>query len=127
MLRDKEGTVTFRGLNRLIAAGLLLLGGWTITGASPAWGQEAKAQKTGRKTKSKVAPLYPELARRMNITGVVKVRVTVAANGSVKDAALIGGHPVLASAALEAAKKWHFEARQEESTEIVEFRFDPTQ
>ena len=119
--------MTFRGLNRLIAAGLLLLGGWTITSTSQAWGQEAKAQETGRKTKSKVAPLYPELARRMNITGVVKVRVTVAANGSVKDAALIGGHPVLASAALEAAKKWHFEARQEESTEIVEFRFDPTQ
>lgn len=127
MLRDKEGTVTFQGLNRLIAAGLLLLGGWTATSAPLAWGQEAKAQETNRKTKSRVAPVYPELARRMNITGVVKVRVTVAANGSVKDATLVGGHPVLATAALDAAKKWHFEARPEESTEIVEFRFDPTQ
>ncbi len=61
----------------------------------------------------------------MNITGVVKVRVTVAANGTVKDATLVGGHPVLAAAALDAAKKWRFESRPEESTGIVEFRFDP--
>lgn len=112
----------------MIAVGLLLLlGGWATTGAPMAWGQESKAQESNRKAKSKVSPVYPELARRMNITGVVKVRVTVAANGSVKDAVLVGGHPVLASAALDAARKWHFEARPEESTEIVEFRFDPTQ
>ena len=57
----------------------------------------------------------------------MKVRVTVAANGSVKDAQLVGGHPVLASAALDAVKKWRFETRPEESTETVEFRFDPAQ
>jgi len=119
--------VTFQALNRVIAVGLLLVGGWAAISAPQAWGQEAKAQESSRKAKSKVSPVYPELARRMNITGVVKVRVTVAANGSVKDATLVGGHPVLASSALDAAKKWRFEARPEESTEIVEFRFDPTQ
>ena len=127
MLSDEEDTVTFQGLNRAIAVGLLLVGGWTAISAPPAWGQEAKTQEGGRKVKTRVAPVYPELAKRMNITGVVKVRVTVAANGTVKDAALVGGHPVLAGAALDAAKKWHFEARPEESTEIVEFRLDPTQ
>jgi len=71
--------------------------------------------------------VYPELARRMNISGVVKVLVTVSANGSVKDAKLIGGHPVLANAALEAVKKWRFEVGPQESTGIVEFRFDPAQ
>jgi TonB family protein len=71
--------------------------------------------------------MYPDLARRMNISGVVKVRVTVAANGSVKDAQLVGGHPVLASAAMDAVRKWRFEARPEETSEIVEFRFDPGQ
>jgi|SRR5208282_1918037 len=127
MLSNEEVTVTFQASNRAIAVGLLLLGGWTAISAPPAWGQEAKAQESGRKAKTRVPPVYPELARRMNITGVVKVRVTVAANGTVKDATLVGGHPVLAGAALDAAKKWHFEARPEESTEIVEFRFDPTQ
>jgi TonB family protein len=126
-LSDKEGTVNFQGLNRRIAVGLLLLGGWAAISAPLARGQDVKEQETSRKAKSKVSPVYPELARRMNITGVVKVRVTVAANGAVKDAKLLGGHPVLANAALDAVKKWRFETRPEESTETVEFRFDPTQ
>jgi TonB family protein len=125
-LSDKEGTVTFHGLNRVIAVGLLL-GGWAATSAPLAWGQEIKGQETNRKAKSKVSPVYPDLARRMNISGVVKVRVTVAANGSVKDAQLVGGHPVLASAAMDAVRKWRFETRPEETSEIVEFRFDPGQ
>ena len=118
--------MTFHGLNRVLAVGLLL-SGCAATSAPMAWGQEVKGQETNRKVKSKASPVYPDLARRMNITGVVKVRVTIAANGSVKDATVVGGHPVLASAALDAAKKWRFEARPEESTEIVEFRFDPGQ
>jgi TonB family protein len=127
MLSDEEGTVTFQGLNRAIAVGLLLLGGWAATSAPMTWGQETKGQETNRKVKSKVSPVYPDLARRMNITGVVKVRVTVAANGSVKDATLIGGHPVLAGAAMEAVKKWRFETRSDETSETVEFRFDSAQ
>jgi TonB family protein len=61
----------------------------------------------------------------MRIAGVVKVQITVAANGTVKNAKLIGGHPVLANAALDAVRQWHFEAGPEESTGVVQFRFDP--
>jgi TonB family protein len=114
--------VTIQGLNRVFAMGLLLVGGWVATSAPVARGQEID-----RKTKTKVSPVYPELARRMNITGVVKVQITVAANGSVKNAKLVGGHPVLASVALDAVKKWRFETGPQESTGIVEFHFDPTQ
>jgi TonB family protein len=49
------------------------------------------------------------------------------ANGSVKDAKVMGGHPVLVNAAMDAVKKWRFEAGPGESTGVVEFRFDPTQ
>ena len=87
-----------------------------------AWGQEFN-----RKVKSKVTPSYPELARRLNITGVVKVQVTVSANGSVKDAKVMGGHPVLVNAAMDAVKKWRFETASQETTGMVEFHFDPTQ
>lgn len=111
-----------RTLKRGMALGLLLTGGWAAISAPQAWGQELN-----RKVKSKVAPLYPDLARRMNITGVVKVLITVTTSGTVKDAKLVGGHPVLANAALDAVKKWRFEAAPQESTGIVEFRFDPTQ
>ena len=71
--------------------------------------------------------MYPELARRMKIVGVVRVEITVSANGSVKSARLVGGHPVLANAALDAVKKWRFETGPQESMGIVEFHFDPTQ
>jgi len=80
-----------------------------------------------RRAKSKVEPAYPELARKMHITGTVKVYVTVAPSGSVKDAKVIGGHPVLASAALEAVKKWRVEPAAVESTGTVDFKFEPHQ
>lgn len=78
-----------------------------------------------RRAKSKVQAVYPDLARKMNITGTVKVQVVISPNGTVKDAKVIGGHPVLASAALDAVKKWRFEPSTVESTGVVDFKFDP--
>ncbi len=115
--------MSLRALNRLFAVGLLLFFGWAATSDPQAWGQE----ELNRKVKNKVVPTYPELARRMNVAGVVKLLITVAPNGSVKDAKTVGGHPVLANAALDAVKKWRFEAGPQESTGMVEFRFDPSQ
>ena len=76
-----------------------------------------------RRAKSKVLPAYPELAHKMNISGTVKIEVTVAPNGTVKEAHVVGGHPVLATAALEAAKKWRFEPAPVESSGIIDFKF----
>ena len=78
-----------------------------------------------RKTKTKVAPVYPALARRMNITGTVKVLVVVAPSGSLKDTKVVGGNPLLVNAAMDALKKWKFEAADSESTGTVEFKFEP--
>ncbi len=80
-----------------------------------------------RRAKSKVQPVYPELARKMNITGTVKVEVVVAPNGSVKEAKVVGGHPVLANAALDAVRKWRFEPATIESSGVVDFKFEPHQ
>ena len=80
-----------------------------------------------RRAKNKVQPTYPDLARKMNITGVVKVEIVVAPNGTVKDAKVVGGHPVLATAALEAVKKWRFEPAAVESSGVVDFKFEPHQ
>lgn len=87
----------------------------------PAFGQE----ELNRKVKSKVAPTYPEIARRMSITGVVKLAVVVAPNGTIKDAKIVGGHPVLVNAAMDAIKKWKFEPASEETAGTVEFKFSP--
>jgi TonB family protein len=115
--------VSMRGLNRALAVGLLLFGGWAAINAPLSWGQD----EITRKAKSRVAPVYPEVAKRMSISGVVRIQITVAANGSIKDAKLVGGHPLLANAALDAVRKWRYEAAPAESTGIVVFRFDPTQ
>ncbi len=71
--------------------------------------------------------MYPDLARKMNITGTVKIQVVVAPNGTVKDAKVVGGHPVLAGAALDAVRKWRFEPAAVESSGVVEFKFEPHQ
>ena len=78
-----------------------------------------------RRAKTKVQPAYPDLARKMNLTGTVKIEVVVAPNGMVKGARVVGGHPVLANAALDAAKKWRFEPAGSESSGIIDFKFEP--
>jgi TonB family protein len=88
--------------------------------------QQAR-EEAPRKAKSKVQAIYPELARKMNLSGTVKVEVVVLPNGTVKGARVVGGHPVLANAALDAVKRWRFEPAAMESTGIVDFKFDPRQ
>jgi TonB family protein len=78
----------------------------------------------GRVPKQKVSPSYPELAKRMNVIGVVKVELTVAANGQVKSAKAIGGHPLLIDASVNAAKQFKYESGPDETKEMVEFKFN---
>jgi protein TonB len=78
-----------------------------------------------RRVRSRVYPEYPEIARKMSLTGVVKLEVVVSPTGTVKDTKVIGGHPILVTAALDAVKKWRFDPSGAETTETVEFKFDP--
>jgi TonB family protein len=115
--------VSLRGKRRWLAAVLLVISLGALWVPKRSWGQQPEL---ARKVKSKVMPLYPELARRMGITGVVKIQVVVAPNGSVKNAKVVGGHPVLTPAAMDAVRKWRFEPASEETTGVVEFKFDPS-
>jgi TonB family protein len=87
----------------------------------PAFAEDALT----RKVKTKVAAVYPDLARRMAIAGTVKVAVVVTQSGAVKSTKIVGGHPLLVDAAVDAVKKWKFEPASEESTGVVEFKFQP--
>lgn len=80
------------------------------------------ADDSARKVKTKVSPQYPELARKMNITGAVRLELLVSANGQVKAVKTLGGHPLLIDAAQNAVKQWRYEPGQE-GTEVVEIRF----
>lgn len=106
----------------LIAASTMLNGGAIYLRA-----QVGDISETKRKVKTMVQPQYPELARKLNLAGVVKIEVTVGADGKVKRAHIVGGHPVLASEAERAALQSKFEAGPKETTEMIEFKFSPPQ
>ncbi|MFZ0138963.1 MAG: TonB family protein [Candidatus Sulfotelmatobacter sp.] len=55
---------------------------------------------------TRVAPEYPETLRRLNIGGIVRLRVTISAKGSVEDVQLLGGNPILGESAISAVKQW---------------------
>jgi len=63
-----------------------------------------------RKVVVPVAPSYPELASTGNIHGTVRLIVSIASDGRVTTIEIVGGNPVLVKAAVEAVKKWKFEA-----------------
>jgi len=77
-----------------------------------------------RKVISRVAPFYPETARRMRLAGVVKLEIIIRANGTVKSVKALGGSPVLIPSAAEAVQNWKFEAAPEETSEIVQIKFE---
>jgi TonB family protein len=81
------------------------------------------AQEAKRAMKTQGKPSYPELAKRMNVAGSVKVEVVVAPNGTVKSAKALGGHPLLIDSALTAAKNTKYEPAAEESKELITYNF----
>jgi TonB family protein len=78
-----------------------------------------------RKLVKNSAPIYPELARLMRISGSVKVKVVVAPNGFPKDSKALGGHPLLVEAAIKAIHKWRWVRSTHETTETIEITFNP--
>ena len=90
---------------------------------SLAFAAQSAVEEGKRKVKTKITPGVPELARRMNITGKVKIEVVIAPDGHVKSSRAMGGHPVLVQSCLDAIKDWKFEPAPEETTQVVEFDF----
>lgn len=84
---------------------------------------QSSSEEGKRKVKTKVAPAYPELAKRMNVTGRVKIEVIITPEGKVKSTRAVGGHPLLVQACVDAVKEWKFAAAPEETTQVVEFEF----
>ena len=84
-----------------------------------------KPANSERKITSRVAPNYPELAKRTHMHGTVKIEAVVRANGSVRSTRVLGGNPVLVDAAMDAVAKWKFEPAQNETTEVIPLEFAP--
>ena len=80
---------------------------------------------TSRKVRSKVVPVYPELARKLNLVATVKVQIVIAPSGAIQDAKAVGGHPLLIEPSVDAAKRWRYEPASETTTTVIEFHFAP--
>ena len=109
----------------LLSWAQLVLGCVLIFGCSTVLGPRAVAQDTAsntaaRKLKMKVVPDYPAIARQLKLKGKVKIVAAVSADGQVISTNVVGGHPVLASAAVDAIKRWRFEPSPKDTTEIIE-------
>jgi periplasmic protein TonB len=57
---------------------------------------------------SKVAPDYPENARRKHIHGTVTLSGEISKEGEVTNLTVISGDPKLSTAAIDAVKKWKY-------------------
>ena len=59
----------------------------------------------------KVAPVYPDRARRAKIQGPVVLRALIDKQGRVTEVAAVSGDPLLASAAKKAVRRWRYMCR----------------
>lgn len=86
--------------------------------------QDSSAPNPDRKVVSRVTPVYPELAKKMHIHGVVRIEATIRPNGQVKSTRVLGGNPVLVDSASQAVGRWKFEPAQAETTQAVQLTFE---
>jgi TonB family protein len=84
------------------------------------------AQDAHRAVVTRVSPIYPELARRMRVSGKVVLLVTIQANGTVSATKVESGHALLSAAAEDAVRRWRFapDAAPSESEIEVNFKAD---
>jgi TonB family protein len=85
---------------------------------------DLQAQES-RKVLSNPVPAYPDVAKKMHLSGTVKVQIVIGADGRIKEKNFIGGHPVLVNAVEETLKNWKYAPASGETTTQLEFNFHP--
>ena len=82
------------------------------------------SSESRRRVVVRVAPHYPEAARRIGVGGTVKAVAVVGSDGKVKKVEAVGGSPLLMQAAQNAIAQWKY-APGAETQEAVELHFTP--
>lgn len=98
----------------ITAAGFLLL----LLAAAPRGMTEDTREPHPRAVVHRVQPIYPEIARRLNLDGLVMLWADVAADGHVKSVSVITGNAILGQAAIQAVREWVFAPGAEESVPV---------
>ncbi|HXJ89974.1 MAG TPA: energy transducer TonB [Candidatus Binatia bacterium] len=99
-----------------MCAYLIFAAGLIVVAASP-------AQESSRRVVERAAPAYPSLAKKMHLSGKVKIEVEINPAGSVTTAKMVGGNPVFETSAIAAVKQWKFEPAPTVSKGVITLEF----
>jgi TonB family protein len=89
--------------------------------AAPGHAQDNNTRKVVKK-----APVaYPSILKSKGIGGVVRLRVYVKADGTVRDTEVIGGNPILVESAQKSVMQWKFSTGSTETVMEISVVFDP--
>ncbi len=89
--------------------------------AAPGIAQDNNIRKLLKK-----APVgYPYILKSKGIGGVVKLKVFIKPDGTVRDAEVVGGNPILAESAQKSVMQWKFSPGSSETALEVSVTFDP--
>jgi TonB family protein len=64
--------------------------------------------QTAQSVSVSVPPDYPLLARQMKVQGAVSLQALISKEGTIQELQILSGPGILAAAAREAVKQWHF-------------------
>jgi len=56
----------------------------------------------------RVQPVYPSIARQARVQGAVELRAIISKTGTIENLVVVRGHPMLASAAIDAVRQWRY-------------------
>jgi len=101
------------------ALGALLFTAFLIFGAA------GMAQNSDRKIVKKVPVAYPSILKSKGIGGVVRLKVFLKPDGTVRDTEVLGGNPILAESAQKSVMQWKFSPASSETAIELSVTFDP--
>jgi TonB family protein len=122
LLKHHSSSPPAASIKRILARAMLAL--CLSAGFVPALLAQ-KASKSERKVVVSTKPDYPDILRHAQVGGVVRLRATVLANGTVSDVEILGGNPILAESAAATVKKWKYVAAPAQTTEDISLSFSP--
>jgi TonB family protein len=85
----------------------------------------ADSNGSERELVTRVEPKYPADLQTRSIGGTVRLKVFIAANGSVDHVDLLGGNPILGESAVAAVQKWKYATANSKTIMEISVPFDP--
>jgi TonB family protein len=114
----------FANLRRTAICALIVCNLGTEYFHTEAVAQPNQPAQANREIIRRVQPAYPPMARRALLTGTVRLRVKVTAEGRIASIQVLGGNPVFVQAGVEAVKKWRWERASGNTYEFVKLTFE---